>query len=155
MALSIRRLGYALGAEVRGLDLTKPLSESTVGEIRQAWLDHLVLCFPGQDLEVAQLHRFASYFGEVEEDDASAGRLPDGHGVTLLSNKPVLIGDREVGGEKATRWHSDHSFRESPMTATFLNAQEIPDVGGDTLYANGYLAYEALSPAYQRMLEGL
>ena len=68
--LHVQRLGYALGAEVRGVDLRKPLDDATVAAIRSAWLDHIVLCFPEQDLGPQELRDFCSRFGELDDNRA-------------------------------------------------------------------------------------
>jgi taurine dioxygenase len=76
-SLQIRRLGYALGAQVTGVDLTRRLSDSAIAEIRKAWLDHIVLCFPGQRLEAEQLSAFCERFGELDDNHGSLNRYPD------------------------------------------------------------------------------
>jgi taurine dioxygenase len=155
MALQIRRMGYALGAEITGVDLRRPLDDGTVTDIRRAWLDHLVLCFPNQDLTGDQLVAFTSRFGDVENNGAD-NRIahPDNPHVAILANKPVA-GKPWDGYKEGQSWHSDRSCSVSPMTGTFLLSKEIPDVGGDTMFANQYMAYESLSPAMKDILDRL
>jgi taurine dioxygenase len=152
--LQIRRLGYALGAEVRGVDLTRSLDDAGIAEIRKVWLDHLVLCFPNQVLSKAQFLAFAGRFGEIDDHQHSKDRDPDDSRMILLTNKPV--GGKPWDGYKSGQtWHSDRSHSDRPNPASFLLAQEIPEVGGDTLFANQYMAYEALTPAMSAIVDRL
>jgi taurine dioxygenase len=146
--MDIERIGGALGAEIRGVDLSRPLSPSTVADIRRAFLEHLVLFFRDQRLDSAQFLAFARAMGEPIEYPLVKG-LP---GYPLII--PVLKLEHErtnFGGI----WHSDTAYLEVPPMGSMLLAREVPPVGGDTQFANQYLAYEALSPGMQRMLEGL
>jgi taurine dioxygenase len=154
--LKIRRLGYAMGAEVTGVDLSKPLDERVVAEVRQAWLDHIVLCFPGQNLDGEKLRGFCSQFGDLEDNQRSINRDPAQPGIMTLSNKPVVVnGQPVVGYGRGSYWHTDFSYTDRPTTITFLLAKDLPEVGGDTMFANMYMAYESLSPAFQRLIESL
>jgi taurine dioxygenase len=156
MQLKIRRLGYALGAEITGVDLTRALDEDTVSAIRKAWLDHVVLCFPGQDLGPETLCAFGERFGELDDRRATPHlRHPDCPPVYVLVNNPVKIKDRVFRGMVSNNWHTDNSYTVRAASATFLNAKELPEVGGDTMFANTYMAYDALSPALQGLLEPL
>ena len=154
--LNVRRLGYALGAQIEGVDLSKPLDDATTAEIRQAWLDHIVLCFPGQRIEADQLRAFCARFGELDDNHGSLNRYPDQPHVLALTNKPIQISGKTVGGYgRADNWHSDHSYTVRPTTGSFLSAKVLPDVGGETMWTNMYTAYETLSPAFQRIVDGL
>ena len=156
MVLQVRRLGYALGAEIGGLDLRERLDEATIASIRQAMLDYIVLCFPGQDMGPAELASFGRRFGELDDNRFIAHqRHPDDPAVMPLSNKPATIGGKSFGGGIAERWHTDLSFTNRPSTISFLTAKQLPEVGGDTMFANMYLGYETLSPAMQRLIEKL
>jgi taurine dioxygenase len=153
--IRVRRLGYALGAEVTGVDLNRRLDDATIAEIRRAWLDHLVLCLPGQDVTRKEsFAEFTSQFGEIDRTGARKHRDPDNADLVLISNKPV--GGKPWDGHKQGQtWHSDQSYTVRPNMGTLALAKEIPSVGGDTMFANQYMAYETLSPAMQRILEGL
>ena len=154
--LVIRRLGYALGAEITGVDLTRPLEADLVAEIRQAWLDHVVLCIPKQALSPAQLEAFAGQFGELDDNRAAAhNRLSDHYTVMPINNQPSTIGGKQFGGGIADMWHSDRAFTDRPQSLAFLNAKALPETGGDTLFANMYLAYETLSPKLRNLIEPL
>jgi taurine dioxygenase len=157
-ALQIRRLSYALGAKVRGVDLTRHLDDATVAAIRAAWLEHLLLCFPGQNLTNAQLLAFAERFGELEaiRPDEIVRRDAEGGSpsIDILSNRP-LNGQPWDGFKNGDTWHTDKSFTLYPTSATIIACKEIPEVGGDTMFANAYLAYETLSPTFQGIIDGL
>lgn len=147
-AFTIEPIAGALGAEISGLDLSEPLSEETILAVRRAWLEHLVVFFRDQHLSPAQFLAFGRRFGEVIEYPFVKG-LPD-HPEII----PVLKLEHErvnFGGV----WHSDTAYLDVPPMASMLVAREIPPYGGDTLFANMYLAYEALSDGLKAMLEGL
>jgi len=149
-ALGIRRLGHALGAEVTDLDLTAPLSEPAIEQIREAIRDNLVLCFPRQNVDQAALMRLATYYGEIEP--VSKENLDHGPPqVTTLTNKAVN-GKRYQAGQN---WHSDHSYTTQPTLYSFLACKEIPAIGGDTMFANMYMAYDTLSPKLQQIIDDL
>jgi len=150
---SVRRLGYALGAEVTGVDLTGPLGDSTVAQIREAIRDNLVLCFPNQHIDQTALMRLAEYFGKIEP--ASKENVdPDVPLVTLLTNKPVN-GKAWNKYQAGQNWHSDHSYTTRPTLYSFLACKEIPPVGGDTMFANTYMAYDTLSRKMQHIIDDL
>jgi len=136
------------GASVQGIDLRQPLSADTVAQLRQAWLVHQVLAFPGQALSLEDLERIALHFGPYGTDPYF-GSVP-GH--------PHIAQVRRDADEKtkifAETWHSDWSFLPVPPQATLLYGNVIPPVGGDTLFANQYAAWDALSPAMQALLQG-
>jgi taurine dioxygenase len=151
--LTVERAGYALGARVTGLDLTRDLDQATVEAIRTAILEHLVLVFPGQRIDQAALQRLAQYFGEIEA--ASKENIdPDAPLVTLLTNRSV-DGRAFNGYQTGANWHSDHSYTTHPTLYSFLAAKQIPPVGGDTMFANMYLGYESLSPAMRAIVDEL
>lgn len=141
--------GASLGASVTGVDLSKPLSDEEVATIRKAWLDHLVLAFPDQPMNHADLERFTGYFGPFGDDPFIAPI--DGH--------PHIIEVKRAANEKASvfaaAWHSDWSFQDTPPAGTILHSKITPPVGGDTLFCNGYAAYEALSDEMKAKIEGL
>jgi taurine dioxygenase len=148
MPLTVTPQAAPCGATVKGIDLRKPLAADTVAELRQAWLQHQVLAFPGQDLSLDDLERIALHFGPFGTDPFF-GSVP-GH--------PHVAQVRRDADEKtkifAETWHSDWSFLARPPQATLLYGSVIPSVGGDTLFASQYAAWEALSPALQALLRG-
>jgi taurine dioxygenase len=138
----------ALGAEVRGVDLARPLHGDVVAEIRSALLEHLVIFFREQTLSPQAQLAFSARFGQPIEYPQLKG-LPDCPLVT-----PVIKLEHErhnFGGV----WHSDTAYLERPPMASLLYAVETPPRGGDTLFANQYLAYETLSPGLRHTLSGL
>ena len=148
-------LSPVMGAEILDLDLTKVLDAATFEAIHQALLDHLVIVFRNQLLSAAQHVGFSQRFGELMVHVKAEYLLPNQPEVLVLSNKKHPDG-RPMGFEDAGRyWHSDMSYVEEPPLGSLLHAIEIPPEKGDTLYCNMYMAYEALSEATKRRLEGL
>lgn len=146
--IEVRPVAGALGAEVGGVDIARDLEDEVIAEIRQALLDHLVIFFRNQKLAPSQLLAFARRFGQPMEYPQLKG-LPECPLVT-----PVIKLEHErvnFGGV----WHSDTAYLERPPIASMLYAVEIPPYGGDTLFANQYLAYETLSEGLKHTLEGL
>jgi taurine dioxygenase len=155
-AFKIRRLGYALGAEITGLDFRTPVNEEAIAEIRQVWLDYVVLCFPGFDWQPQEMAAFCRRFGPLDDNRRNPrARHPGRDDVLVFTNTPVAGGKVPLYSNRADQWHSDRSFSDRPATGTFLFAKELPDAGGDTMFANMYMAYETLSPALQRLIEPL
>lgn len=144
----IRPLSGAIGAEIFGVDLARELDDDTVAAIRRAWLDHLVVFFRDQDLPPATLLSFARRFGEPIEYPFVKGidGFPEITPVIKLEHERVNFGGL---------WHSDTTYLETPPMGTMLVAREVPPYGGDTLFANMYLAYESLSAGMRRVLDGL
>jgi taurine dioxygenase len=139
--LQVTPSGSSCGALVRGVDLKRELSPAEVDAIRVAWLEHQVIAFPDQSLEIADIERFASYLGPEGEDPY----------ILPMKGHPRVIEVRREAGEKsplfAESWHSDWSFLDPPPAGTALYGTVIPPVGGDTLFANQYAAYDALDAA--------
>ncbi|MGK2900850.1 MAG: TauD/TfdA dioxygenase family protein [Burkholderiaceae bacterium] len=155
MAIKIRPLSHALGAELSGVDLSKPVDAATRAEIHKAWLDHLVIVFRGQELTPERQIAFGHMFGELDDHKAVPFyRHPEHPEIYLITNKK--IGGKESQTKDTGRlWHSDHSFTTRPTTATMLYCREIPPVGGTTMFANMYMAYETLSPGLRAVLDKL
>jgi taurine dioxygenase len=138
----------ALGAEIRGVNVAAALDDSVIAEIRQALLDHLVIFFRDQKLQPREQLAFAGRFGTPMEYPQLKG-LPECPLIT-----PVLkLADEKVnfGGV----WHTDTTYLAQPPMASMLYAVELPPYGGDTIFANQYLAYETLSDGLRRTLDGL
>ena len=154
MAIHVKRLSYALGAEVTGLDLRKPLDGDTVASVRRAWLEHQVLVFPGADITPEQQLRFSGYFAPLEEYPLVHYRLEGYPEIFLLSNRDQQ-GKPSETRNAARHWHSDLSFTTKPAMGSVLRCLQMPDVGGTTMFANQTMAYERLSPAFQRVIDPL
>ena len=146
--IAVRPIAGALGAQIEGVDIAAGLDADTIAEIRRAFLDHNVIFLRGQDITPAQFLGFAKQFGQPSE-------YPFLHG---LEGFPVITPVVKLEDETVAfggLWHTDTSYLEEPPLGTMLLAREIPPYGGDTLFANLYLAYESLSPGMKRMLDGL
>jgi len=146
--MEIRPIAGALGAEILGVDLASGLDGATVGAIRQALLDHLVVFFRDQDLTPATFRDAVGRFGTPVEYPFVRG----------LEGFPEIIQVLKREDERSNFggiWHSDTSYLDEPPMGSVLLARELPPYGGDTLFANQYLAFEALSPGLQRTLESL
>jgi len=146
--IRVEPLSTALGAVIHGVDCKAELPDQVVDEIRKTWLEHLVVFFHRQFLAPAEQLAFARRFGEPVEYPMIQGmeEFPEVVEVIKLPHEK-----HNFGGI----WHSDTTYLESPPTGALLLAQELPPVGGDTLFANMYLAYETLSTGMKSMLENL
>ena len=146
-SLDISPIAGAIGAEIHGIDL-RELDDRTVAAIRRAWLDHCVVFFRDQNLTPAQLVGFARRIGDPVEYPFLKGLdgFPEITPVIKLEHERVNFGGI---------WHSDTAYLERPPMGSMLLAREIPPQGGDTLFANMYLAYETLSEGMRRLLDGL
>jgi len=161
--LEITKLGEALGAEVGGIDLSQPVPAQTFKQIREAWLEHLVLRFRGQSLSDPQLLAFSRNFGELDPPGPNPlGRpfLADHPEMNVISN--ITVGGAPIGGlgDGEAIWHADMTYVERPPMAAILYAIEIPAAGGDTYWANMVLAYETLpaglkAAVHQKLIAGL
>jgi alpha-ketoglutarate-dependent taurine dioxygenase len=144
-SLEVKRLTPAIGAEVRGLDLSKPLTPGLRAAVREAWLEHLVLFFPNQPLEPDEQVRFAEQFGEVTPAHPVEPAHPENPDVLPIDSRK----------DRVDFWHTDVTFMARPPTGAVLCAQVVPETGGDTMWANLRLAYETLAPALQQLCDGL
>jgi len=146
--IEVKRIAGALGAEIHGVDLREALADETAAEIRRAFLEHLVIFFRDQDLTPAQYMAFARRMGKPIEYPFVKG----------IAGFPEMIEVKKLEHERHNFggvWHSDTAYLETPPMGSMLLAREVPPHGGDTEFANQYLAYETLSPGLQRFLAGL
>jgi taurine dioxygenase len=148
-AFEVSRIAGALGAEIHGIDLAGPLGDATVTEIRQALLDHLVIFFHDQRLSPEQHLAFGRRFGDLQIHDYVEGK-PDYPEILEVRKE-----EHETGSNFGGAWHSDVTYLEEPALGSILYARKVPAFGGDTLFANMYLAYDTLSEGMKRMLEGM
>jgi len=146
--IEVRPIAGALGAEIHGVDMARDLSTDVVGEVRQALLDHLVIFLREQNVTPPQQLAFARKFGEPIEYPQLKG-LPESPMIT-----PVVKLEHERNNFGGI-WHSDTTYLEKPPMGSMLLAREVPPYGGDTMFANQYLAYEALSEGLRQTLAGL
>jgi taurine dioxygenase len=147
-SIGVERIAGALGAEISGVDLSTDLPDATVAEIRQAWLEHLVVFFRDQHLGLEEFLAFARLIGAPVEYPFVKGfeQFPEIISVAKFPDETINFGGI---------WHSDTAYLERPPMATMLVAREVPPFGGDTMWSSMYAAYESLSPGMQHMLEGL
>jgi len=143
-AFEIRPIAGSLGAELHGLDLRESLAPATIDEIERALCDHLVIFFPEQELDADQHVAFSRTLGEVFTDHPPY--LP-----TLEDHPEVVVLSGRAGG-RADVWHTDITINPRPPKGSILYMKQAPEFGGDTMWANLYLAYEALSGPMKRYL---
>ena len=147
--ITVSPIATAVGAEIGGVDLATDLDAATVAEIRQALLQHLVIFFRDQDLTDIEQHKaFTRHFAELfVHPNFDMGQ--DNPEIVYLIREP---GDTKVAGG---RWHADTTMMAEPPMGAILYALEAPECGGDTLFANQYLAYETLSDGMKALLAKL
>jgi taurine dioxygenase len=148
-SLQVRPRSRALAAEVTGIDLAALIAGDTMGALRRAFARYSVLIFPDQHLDPAAQVAFAQRWGTpLVVPRLAAHAVPEAPAVLRVTNT----------GKASTlteNWHFDSAFFETPPPITILAAQEIPELGGDTMWANQYLAHDALTPAMQQLLAPL
>jgi taurine dioxygenase len=145
-SISVNKIAGALGAEISGVDLAKSnLDDEVIGEIRQALVDNCVIFFRDQNLTPDQHLAFGRRFGELQVHDFVEG-MEDNQQILEVRKEADEM--RNFGGG----WHSDVSYLEKPALGSVLYAREVPAHGGDTMFANQYLAYETLSDGLKEML---
>ena len=149
-----------IGAEVRGVDLSRPLDAATRARIHDLWMQHLVLVFPGQSISDEQHIAFARNFGELEIHVSVAHRSSRNAEIYRVSNVDEagnIIPPKETAWQYITLswlWHTDSSFREVPSKGSILHGLEVTNAGGNTLFANMYAAYDDLDAATKQRIEG-
>jgi taurine dioxygenase len=158
--IEIRPLSPAAGAEIVGIDLGRPIDAATAVAIRAAWHEHLVLVIRGQELGPEDQTHFCSLFGEIGGRSRAPEQRPEakanyaGGEVMFVSN--LRVDGKPIGtlpdGEML--FHIDQCYTERPAMANTLYAIEIPSVGGDTMFANLYSAYETLAEDIKRRIDG-
>ena len=153
--IDVEQLGFALGARVTGIDLTQPLNDLAKKAILDAWHRHLVLVFPGQDLTAEQQIAFSRNFGELERNDFQPHYRDRDHPEILLVTNRHRNGRPSETRNTGRNWHSDLSYTTRPAKASLLLCKEKPPIGGDTMFANLYLAYETLSQPMRAFVETL
>jgi taurine dioxygenase len=157
--LDVVKLAPHIGAEVRGLDLARDLTPATVAALNKLWLEHIVLVFRGQQLDQAQLLKVTAGFGEIGKLHRPKNEFPKAYG-RLLDNIMLISNIREDGEpigalpDGEMMFHHDTIHAEIPAKGTLLYSVEIPTYGGNTLFANGYAAYDAIPREVRDRLEG-
>lgn len=157
MALEFRKVSHALGAEVIGADLSKPLDDATYAQIRASFTEHCLLLFRDQALTREQFIAFSRRGGaldmnEARPADTKVEGMPE---LMLVVGKPLSDGSSATGGYFGADWHTDNSHLPTAAAMTLLRAINLPDVGGDTMFSNMYRAYDDLSGGMKKLLEPL
>ena len=146
--MKVKKIAGALGAEISGVDLSAGVPDALAADIRQVFLEHQVIFLRGQNLSPAQFLAFAQAMGQPIEYPFVKG----------IDGFPHIIEVKKLAHEKINFggiWHSDTTYLAVPPMGSMLLAREVPPYGGDTLFANQYLAYESLSCTMKRLLAGL
>lgn len=153
--VQIKPIAGSIGAEIHGIDLSTPLSDEHFEKVFAAFLEHIVIFIPGSNpLKPDQLANVAKRFGELDENPfAFPFKMPgiEGHPEVFNLIKEADSGAINFGGF----WHADVTYRARPHKAAVLYAKEIPEYGGDTMFANQYLAYETLDDELKEKLEDM
>ncbi len=149
----VKPLGDALGAAIFGLDLSKELDAGTVAALRQAWVENIILVFPNQRLSEDDQERFCRYFGDLEVVRSAKAQDSEHPSIMLITNvqgtgKVTALEDGEM------QFHYDQCYYEVPCDGAMLYAMEVPPVGGNTLFANCYAAWETLTDEIKQRIEG-
>jgi taurine dioxygenase len=151
--MQTRPLSPALGAEIMGVDLSEPISDELFAKIQDCWHQNLVVLFRDQHLNEADQVRFAERFGPLAISHTRRFTTAN-PAVMLISN--IRENGKQIGAlpDGEMQFHSDQCYQEKPAMASMLYAIEIPSLGGNTLFANAYKAYETLSDDIKRRLDG-
>ena len=146
--IHVRPLGPVIGAEIHGVDLSKPLGEATFKEIEAALHQYLVIFFRDQALDPESHMRFASQFGDLEPPHPFFPKVESHPQISVLENDEARPPETNI-------WHTDVTWRDKPPLGSVLYGAEIPECGGDTLWANMYAVYDSLSEQEKERIEGL
>ncbi|OZI26544.1 hypothetical protein CAL26_04250 [Bordetella genomosp. 9] len=156
-SITVTPIAPALGAEISGVDLRKPLAADDLAAIKRAWADHLVLRFRGQLLSDPELMALSRSFGELDPPG------PNPYGKPFLTEFPeinVISNVKKDGvpignlGDGEAVWHCDMTYIDTPPMAAMLHALDVPPSGGDTFWANMYMAYETLPAKLKQAIAG-
>jgi len=149
----IRPFSGAVGAEIIGLDLAKPVNAEDFARIHRAHLDHHVLVFRDQRISPEQQISFSRRFGELQIHVLKQFLLAGHPEILIVSN--IIENGQNVGlGDAGKFWHSDLSYKPLPSLGSMLHAQELPSEGGDTLFADMHKAWDAVPDALRKVVEG-
>ncbi len=156
MSVTVRPLSHALGAEILGVGLAKPLSNAQFDQIHRTFLEKGILLFRDQEITREQHIAFSRRFGELDTHESlPRDRHPDYPELLLVTNVPKENGQPSDSKYTGQQWHSDLSFTPVPSLGSLLRGITIPPVGGDTMFTNMYRAYDTLSDGMKKLLDGL
>lgn len=156
MTIELEPLSHALGAQVRGLDLSRPIGDAAAGDLRRAFLAHGVLLFRGRRIDREGHLAFSRVFGELDRHDSLPldrdAQIPE---LLMVTNDEKPDGQPSNSRYTGQLWHSDLSFTLAPALGSALRAVAVPPVGGDTMFANMTLAHDTLSDGMKALVAGL
>jgi taurine dioxygenase len=160
--IKVTPLSSACGAEISGVDLSKDIDDATINAIKDAWNEHLVIVFRGQDITQEQQLQFAARFGQVgQRRQAPKALASRTEGSMQTDNRVLLVSNMKVNGESigafgdADMWfHIDGGYGERPYQYSFLYSIKLPSSGGNTLFSNMYKAYDAVPDYLKKLLTG-
>ncbi len=156
MTIETRPITDAIGLEILGVDLSQPVSDEDFNAIRQAWLKGTILLFRGQTrMTPAQHVAFSRRFGDLEIHHLKQYTLPDHPEIFVISNIKNEKGEYIGASGGGRQWHTDSHFLARPSMASLLHAKEVPPVGGNTMFANMYAAYDALTDEMRERIKDL
>jgi len=158
--LQIRKLHPALGAEIRGVDMRRPMDAETFKAVHDAWMEHLILVFPEQHITDEEHVAFTRHFGEPEifhQKIIKSHRVPEIFRVSIVDDDGVLMPPDHPTVKQvslAQFWHTDSSYRAIPCMGALLHGVETSKTGGETQFTNMYAVYEALPDSLKRQVAG-
>lgn len=158
--ITVKKLHPALGAEVRGIDMSKPITPEDFARLHELWMDNIVLVFPEQTITDHEHVTFTRNFGEPEifhQKIIRSQRVPEIFRVSNVDDDNVLMPpDHPVARQVALAqlWHTDSSYREIPCTGALLHGVEVSRTGGETQFTNMYMVYDALPDRLKQQIAG-
>lgn len=152
--MEVKKLGGPLGAEIRGVDPRVPLDAAGVRAINTAFIENLVVRFRDAPMSIAQVRDFSRNFGILRPHVAKHYRDAEIPEVVVMTNQDANGNFDPVGAGRGVGWHVDGTFHQDPPKATVLHSVALPDHGGNTAFANMYLAYDTMPEALKRRAEG-
>ncbi len=153
MSIEVNKLGEFILAEVKGLDITKPIAPETWEQVNQAFLDHGVLVFRDQPLTPVLMVQFAGHFGELQPHITKKYWHPEFNQLIIMTNLDENGEINPADDSRGDAWHTDMCYLEAPAKATMLHTQQIPDMGGDTEFANMTKAFEEMPAKLKDRIE--
>jgi len=155
MSINVRRLSFALGGEVTGVDLRETLDKAQWSQIHAAFLEHQMLVFPGQTLSPENLISFCGRFGPLFDFTEDPTYRLEGYSKIYELGNYMRDGKMSRTKDAGRKWHSDHSYTTEPHKISILYARAVPPVGGTTCFANMYMAYDELSEKMKGFLDDM
>jgi taurine dioxygenase len=156
MSLKFRPLSYGLGAEVCGIDVSRAVTQGEFKEVHRAFLDYGVLLLRNQKVSREQHIEFSSRFGRLDDHaNVPRDRHPEYNEIIVITNEPKASGAPSDSKYTGRQWHSDLSFTLVPSLGSALRCLAAPPVGGDTMFANMYMAYDTLSDGMKKLIAEL